>query len=214
MTQTWAYVGIIGGAIGASICIAAFLLNLFDQEWSTFPAWWEATSTAAALAAATVAVLYSSITLDREREREREWQAARVAAWPGEIKWGTKKVGGLDEPDWSQIHGLHAVVRNASDLPVTEVLVSFRLALVSVGQRGAATVDSSATLGTERLAVLPPSNDPIVVHLSDVHRDSPIDVDDLDEAARTELLVDLEFRDSAGRQWRREATTGILSIKG
>jgi hypothetical protein len=163
-------------------------------------AWIEAGATVIAVGAAIYAGIYAKKAYDKEVERDerreqdrRSSQAEKVAAWcerydysdaePSRVIGGSGVVGmtrAKPEPSWNYY------LRNASDVPVYDVVVLFR-----IGEH---------SLGTDALDVLPPGDEPIT-------REVPKHVKREARAGREEygevLRPFISFRDSGGRAWRR-----------
>lgn len=193
-----------------------FLLAAAGTRWvddrGAFPDWFAAVATFAAFGAAAVAARYAADVQQRESRRDqarardqRRAQASVVAAWPDSVRWGTRQEDGLDEDDMTVVTGVSAFLRNASDVPVTEVRIDFTFVLLGDDAKPI----GAARMGSERRAILEPTLEPITVWLSSVTDENPILVPDADEAARTEVRVDITFTDSAGRRWHRSAA-GVL----
>jgi hypothetical protein len=163
-------------------------------------AWVEAGATVVAVGAAIYAGVYAKKAYDTETERDRQRdndrqraQADSVAAWcdrydyspaepPRSYSSGGAFVvsGGRSRPDWNYY------LRNASDVPVYDVVVLFR-----IGEQ---------SLGTDAVDVLPPGEAP-------VSREVPEHVRTQATSAAHEhgeiIRCVVSFRDAAGRRWRR-----------
>lgn len=187
--------------------------RLTGRSASEFPSWLEAWATLIGVGAAIVAGFYAARAFGLESQREQRWEegqrashAALIAAWPAGLSLGTRPPNedGYAEDDPEAIVGAHAMLRNASPLPATEVEVDFWLVLMdetSVGR-------DRRLLGTERLAYLPPSQDsfPIDLNLSaKPHQRTQGEVD------HSELRVEVHFRDAAGQVWSRDAIGQLVA---
>lgn len=197
-----------------------FLLSAAGTAWSgdrnQFPAWLGGVSTAFALLAAMFAARYAARVFviealrdERRDQAERRSQAALVAAWPAPFAYEWDYRDGHEVP--VGIRTISAHLRNASPLPVTDVVVFYSLVLTDDdgNVENTYTIGSSG-IGKERLAILPPTDTPIERYCGGVSEVDVLWVPDLDELERTELRVDFEFRDSAGTRWRR-TSAGVLS---
>ena len=169
-------------------------------------AWVEAGATVVAVGAAIYAGAYAKKAYDAEVERDEERdedrkraQADRVAAWCDRYDYSPP------EPAEGYWHGDESVVtawsipawdyslRNASDVPVYDVVVLFR-----IGEH---------SLGTDALDVLPPDDEPTVREIpSQVRREAMSAAPQHGEIIRCIVA----FRDASGRRWRR-GFDGVLS---
>lgn len=151
-------------------------------------AWTEASATVVAVGAAIFAGRYAKKAYDKEVQRDeqrenerRSAQAEKVAAWCE--RW----VGEAGAWNYERYY-----LRNASDIPVYDVVVLFR--------------QGKHSLGTDSLDVLPPADEPVV-------REVPVHVRNEAHAAEAEhgqiIRPLVSFRDAAGRHWRRTAE-GLL----
>ena len=196
----------------AGCAVAGFLLAalLFGAPWHLPPNWgdiptWLATF--AAIAAGLVAYRVYQVEAQRDRlaEEERKGaQAAKIAAWYGsQSHTVTTRIGNSVQtypamkPKWG------AFLRNASDLPVYDVLVKFHFP----------GTDAKAASGNDNVQsivkmVLPPSDAP--VHL---------EVDELtlrffSEDSRADAFhrVEIEFTDAQGIRWHRDVKGRLKGI--
>lgn len=148
------------------------------------PAWLEAISTLAAFAAAGLAAYFSMQTQRQESNRARTEQASQVAAWYDE----TKKEPGF-------------YLRNASDLPVTSVIIGIRL--------------GGALVCTQPVGLLPPK----VKQFVELSSASLQEIADARHRPLTRggmggpRCVAIAFVDAAGHGWARDAD-GRLSEPG
>lgn len=193
------------GAIGATFCVAGLMVSLMGQPVADFPAWWEATSTAAAFAAATLAAVYAATTFERERSRDeerelqrRQEQASLVAAWVGELAPHSSSTGPVPIATGG-VSAVRVQLRNASALPVENVEI--RVELTEILASGATM---SQDLPLHILDVLPPDDRPLayVVPVPARHgAGMKVRAQTVDWSAR----VDLSFLDATGIGWTRKA---------
>jgi hypothetical protein len=181
--------------------------RLTGRPPSELPSWLEAWATLIGVGAAIVAGFYAARAFGLESQREQRWegnqrasQAALIAAWPAGLSLGTRP--SIDDvftkEDPEEIVGAHALLRNASPLPATEVEVDFWL----VPMDGTSVGRDRRLLGSERLAYLPPTQDNLRVDLNltaKPHRRTPSEIE------QSELRVEVHFRDAAGQVWSRDA---------
>lgn len=170
-------------------------------------AWVEAGATVVAVGAAIYAGVYAKKAYDTETARDRRRdddrrraQADCVAAWCDRYDYAPAEppraynsggalvvTGGRSRPGWNYY------LRNASDVPVYDVVVLFRI--------------GAQSLGTDAVDVLPPGEEP-------VSRDVPEHVRTQATSAAHEhgeiIRCVVSFRDAAGRRWRR-STDGRLA---
>lgn len=191
---------------GACVVFAASMVIglAVGADPGSFADWLAAVSTLAAFGAAVVAARYAAGAFDLESVREQRWvdnerssQARQVAAWAGvkevENRASGSVPGVFDKlfesgilPRTSTLEGVY--LRNASDLPVTQVSIRLFLA------------DEPA--GRMRLGVIPPAGVPLFVRTpNEMKVPANPEVLDIDGAEPT---VGLAFVDAAGRQWCRE----------
>lgn len=188
--------------------------------------WVAAIATVAAFGAAVIAARYAAGAFNLERAREelriraeQTAQAAQVAVWPHEFlpNW-------QQEPDGSSfvregIAGAVAMVRNASDIPVTNIHIDFRV--VHAHADGIAEADIRY-LGGVDLAVLPPGQEPSEVRwLAEsgavMIPGVPTLGDGMDYPNHgtydpSRLVVDVTFRDAAGVLWQRDRIGRLLAV--
>lgn len=217
MTKKFA-ASLVLAALAGSL-VVGLLANLAGAPSGSIPDWIEAIATVAAFIAAVFAARYAAgaFALERHRESqrldaERRAQASLVAAWPARfIQYMEEQQSGPPK-GLDTIAGAEALLRNASDLPVTNVHVDFWVVHAYADEHGPADIRH---LGGQTVAVLPPATEPHRVLWStegrqhfvegvptvgdprDHHPDQPPH-----DPAR--LILDLTFRDSAGVLWRRD----------
>ena len=190
----------VARASGATLLLLALILgaSIFGAMHSSseFPSWLEAIATVAAFLAAGMAVGFAAEAYALERRRDDRWeeerlqsQAAMVAAW-----WGTEDGKPVQGPWAGDKNPQGPLVRNASQLPIREVLLLI-------------WVDGERVASAQRWAVIPPGHGPRRVRLSDgALRDMwlKLDPDNSDPHGfvdRVELAV--SFIDSAEHRWAR-----------
>jgi hypothetical protein len=164
-------------------------------DWGDVPTW---LGVLLAGAAAAVALLLYLRDAERDRQAEADrrarldedppTQATRVGCWYGRAE-------GQIGPHQSPVPVWGAVVRNASDLPVYDVIVEFHFA--------SPRIDGSLwTLarGQTRRRLIPPGES--FVPMPDAMLREIVDTDS--------YLVAMSFRDAGNRQWRRDPD-GVLT---
>lgn len=194
---------------------AVLILALCGWDWAgdngtraELAAWLEATATIATVVAAVAAAVFAAgafkLETDREeqfRRDQRKHQAERVAAW-FDWEWTERPESGFSRA--TRIRRPVVRVRNASDLPVTEVHVTVRL--------------DEVVLGRMTHSLLAPDKDYIEVssEIKDglenfyAYRDS----DEADSAdLELEPCVDISFTDSGGRRWKRRHGRQLTEVK-
>lgn len=207
--------------IGSAVVIGL----LSGAETGSMADWVAATATVAAFGAAVIAARYAAGAFSLESNREgqllsaqRRSQAALVAVWPESFV-----------PNWEHNHdgtftviegvtGGVAMLRNASDVPVTSVHVDFTAILAYAdGLSGAKT----KYLGGEDLAVLPPSAEPKAIRW--VAPDAVMipgvptlgdgqDYPDYGTYDPSRLIVEITFRDAAGVLWHRDRVGFLTEV--
>lgn len=223
MTNRTALAATTAGALGV-VGLAVVIGLLLGAETGSMADWIAAIATVAAFGAAGLAAWHAARAFNLERERDvqsvrsqRTAQAALVAAWPDRFlgNWEQQHDGtSLSIPG---IRGAVAMLRNASDIPVTEVHVDFTAVLSFADATASATMKY---LGGTDLAVLPPASAPIeirwvvneeAVMIPGVPTVGPgDDYPDYGTYDPARLLVTITFRDATGVRWHRDQT-GLLS---
>lgn len=203
----------------AAVGVAIVIGLLSGAETGSMADWVAATATVAAFGAAVIAARYAAGAFHLESNREahflsaqRRSQAALVAVWSDRFL-----------PNWEHNHdgtstvvegitGGVAMLRNASDVPVTNVHVDFTVILAYAD--GLADADTRY-LGGEDLAVLPPSTEPREIRWSIASNavmipgvptlgDGQDYYPDYGTYDPSRLVVDITFRDAAGVLWHRD----------
>jgi hypothetical protein len=219
-----ALVATLGGTAGVMAVVICSGL-IFGAEAGSMADWVAAVATVAAFCAAVLAARYAAGAFSLERGREaqilqgrRTAQAALVAAWPDRFV-----------PNWEQQHsgpdlrvpgirGAVAMLRNASDVPVTGIHVDFDV--VNAYADAIAPADIRH-LGGVDLAVLPPGQElkelrwvaddvlmvPGVPTLGDES-----DYPDFGVYDPGRLLVTITFRDAAGVLWHRDPAGHLSEV--
>lgn len=164
-----------------------------DLEEGSIAEWVSALATIAAVIAAVYAGRAAKaalgIELNREGdrlERERQDQASKVAAWIGSIRTDpvTRETRSWGQPFAVTKHG--AKLRNASDVPVTDVVLRY--------------VVADGMCPESIYGVLPPADQPVFAEVED----SQNEWWDVSEAiAMGGLGVEITFRDARGQAWTR-----------
>jgi hypothetical protein len=135
------------------VLVVAGLCKLAFAD-GTYPAWLEAIATLAAFLATAIAVRYANGAYQLEELREQRWvgardraQASLVAAW-AEIRPRPGKPSFPDIGCW---------VRNASVVPVTNVVVQPEIQL-----------ETSPRTGSQGIDLIPPAKDRQLVRFAEV----------------------------------------------
>jgi hypothetical protein len=191
----------------AAVVVAAAMIGGILSDGDSFAAWLEAVSTLAAVLAAMYAGFYAANAWKLEVQREDQWvaqqrseQASRIAAWPGEPR--RHFTGQQDELTGESMsdgfEGLSVWLRNASDVPVTRVSIDATLVV-----RAAGTDPVRREVGTQEVALLEPSTEPIEKFVAaprpvnvNTYRPGNVDIEYWFE-------VSVSFRDAGGRDWQR-----------
>jgi hypothetical protein len=194
-----------------AVAVVATVLGVVFRHhlaWGDVPTWVLAALTLLAFAAAAFAgvVAYDLLRTEQDRDvaredAERRAQASKVAAWYGtwrsEITYSGGAVSG--PPSWPHSG---AVIRNASDLPVYDVRVSFCVAVSSAPAPGWRAEERYSS--PEPILVIAPGEE---------HVELPGNVRERETADGNEpkWLVGIQFTDADGRRWLR-APNGQLRV--
>lgn len=179
--------------------------------------WLEAVATVAAFAAAVTAAWYAAGAFRLESGREARWlegkqaaQAELVAAWfDMHVEDGSGPAHSNPLLDFASQPYPAVFIRNASDLPVTEVTVSYAAITWPAGDW------QRTELGADRIGLVPPSATPqhrvlgaaVYGEWSRLVRAA----ESADEAD-PDLLVTVRFLDAAGRMWGRSPTGRLEAL--
>jgi hypothetical protein len=129
----------------------------------------------------------------RQAEEQRRAQANQVAAWfgLGEVPGTRPRMDGpAVVPAWG------AVIRNSSGLPIYDVQAGFHL--ITETSTGAPWMPMYRGGTPAAIPVLPPGPDHLVPIPEDISSKLP-------EVSDTVYVVSIEFTDSAGNRWERDA---------
>jgi hypothetical protein len=203
------YVFIIIIAAGGLVLAASLALwAVTGTRLVEFPPWLESVSAFATFIAAVTAGIFAVAAFKIEFDRDVRWhvaqrrsQAALVAAWVYEAERDEEFETDDDGFEFATDIGLTAVrvkVRNASELPVTNVAIRVRLT--------AATDDGNGMdreIGTAGIAVLEPSPEAIQVVVL-----TPFDFIDEGAALPPDYTVHVstQFVDAADLSWERTSS--------
>ena len=188
----------------STISIAGVVAKHASFHWSLgdVPTWLGALATIGALIGAYAIWKVESgrdeFTAQERRDRaelEQRAQADRVAAWYGRSDDGSGGPQVIRE--WG------AFIQNSSDLPVYDLSVSFRFLTPQANDP-----DRSAERSLSDLIRVVPPTDRIFVRLDH----SVLEQTDRDSYGN--YVVALDFRDAAGRLWRRDAKGGLAERAG
>lgn len=188
---------VLGPSVAVGMALNADAGNIAD--------WVAAVSTTLALGAAVVAARVAFQTLDRELMKDGRGQAEMVSAWAAApMQWVADDVGHVEgQNDVSeadefavQVGGVDVRLRNASELPVTNVKLAVELILDH---------DAAPIPFAERrtIPVVPPGVSPqsVVVMADDpIARDQFVD---LHTTVLNRVILRLRFTDAAGMEWLR-----------
>lgn len=183
-------------ALAGALLISAVWANCrWGAGGDTLPGWIEALSTFAAFIAAVIAVAFAAGAFRLEVRRENRWhhdarraQASLVAGWIEERTEVTESGrGSYRMGAEQQVMGL--ALRNASELPVTDVWVG-----ITYSKRGNGMEAAS-------LETLPPGSEPRFYRFEDT-------VENMVFNENGEPSAVLLFTDAAGIRWRR--ADGVL----
>lgn len=219
VVKNWTTYATVAATILAVVAIAVVIGLISDAETGSMADWVAATATVAALGAAVIAARYAAGAYHLESAREgqllraqRSAQAALIAAWPDRFL-----------PHWEHNHdgtsttiegitGAVAMLRNASDVPVTNVHVDFTVVLAYAEDELAQA--NLRYLGGADVAVVPPGPEPLEIRWATEASAVMIpgvptlgagdDYPDHGTYDPGRLLVDIVFRDAAGVLWRRD----------
>jgi hypothetical protein len=189
-------------ACGLAILVVLLVAAAFDRGATNTDgaSWIEAISTLAAVVIATIAALFAGRAFVLEDRRERraqqdlqQFQAARVAVWAEVAKTRAQQGGRLRTyPGQLTIH-----LRNASDLPVTQVTVTLQLHGTKVdGNRWTTWGDDV------EFPLLPPASTPRAEQVRLPQRFADEWADYVDDGG-PEVTLAVSFRDSNNRWWVR-----------
>lgn len=198
---------VVTGTIILSIAAAWLGMDLLHRPAREFPAWWSASSTAAAFTAAAVAAMFAADAFRLEHRRDERWQTERrqaqaslVAAWPLNLVRVETRVGNA-VPDTVQL--VVARIINTSTLPVRNVYFE---AFVTVASNG---MSMRHRIGSHLVAVVPPGESSTEVRIP---ADDPARSFLQPGGASVDWIPDvrLSFTDAAGVRWMRDEN-GVLA---
>lgn len=202
-----------GAGSGALLLVSlgCWVAYFADGTWADAAGWVEALATVAAFSAAIIAAVLVGRTLDLELDREEQRleadmrsQAALVAAWPKAPTGEFDPVlddDGFEVSELYWIEGAHVSLRNASEVPVTDVRVDVMVTVLDPADGR----EVGYVHATRREAYLPPGSSPVQWTLlgpglrvpgglrarpGEMHSSLPI-------------RVDFYFTDAAGLRWHR-----------
>lgn len=185
----------------AALSVVLLTTSLSTTAWwiagrpvSEWPAWMEAGATLAAVGAAIVAGFYAARAFRLEFQRERRWeetqrsaQASLVAAWPGGSGMST-------ENHQAYYNSLSATIRNASELPVTDVQLNFYMITDSRQE------DDGALIAGYKTDYIPPST-AVPINITPLKPSEGGVV--IAHEKRPKVMVELTFRDTSSVEWIR-----------
>ena len=183
----------VAGVLG----LAALGWRWADDPRGNYASWLAAIATVAAFLAAIIAAFYAAGAFRLESERENRWleeqrraQASLVAAWIGSAELPIVGGGGFSPYAEAAMRASNTAegvyLRNASDVPVTQL--QYRLFL------------GFQPCGTRWYGTFPPAADPIFVPFRDA--DTTL-ANDGSQVIGGEYEVGISFRDAAGYIWYR-----------
>lgn len=205
------YAVVTGAVMIVAAVTAAGIVFRHSWNWGDFPSWIIAITTTLAFAAAAIAArvtyrLYKveagrdeTAAGDREarREAERRVQANKVAAWFHSEQDAVSGTGKALLVTWG------AVVRNASDLPVLDVKVTFSI-VQDLGTKAPWQPVQAAGL-LERIIVIPPGDERFIA--------IPDEIGELAAKIGSDShVVSIEFSDAAGNRWERNPRGVLIDL--
>lgn len=217
-------VAILNALLGAVVLSAA--LGLIGYLWArptekTELAQWfmASTSLVTVIAAAAAAYFaYRAFVLESQRERARlegevRAQASLVAGWRCEGWTGVVLATGRAQFErGTEVHGIQDVrylIRNASSLPITNVLVRARIFLtLPVGG------DVIFELPPRHHDLIPPSGEPVQLMTDGRGKSAGSILGYVGEFELPRVELDLEFTDASGLRWRRWADGRLEVVRG
>lgn len=226
MTNRTTYAALATGMIvGVGMVIVIGVAT--ETEAGSMADWVAAMATVAAFGAAVLAARYAAGAFALETGRDAQFlathrrsQAALVAAWPERFlpHWDHHPDGTSTVVEG--ISGGVAMLRNASDVPVTNVHVDFTVILTYAD--GIAETQTKY-LGGEDMAILPPSAEPREIRWwSDAPTAVMIpgvptlgdgqDYPDHGTYDPARLVVDITFRDASGILWHRDHSGRLSEV--
>jgi hypothetical protein len=197
-------------ASGGVLLMVWWILRDKQTSQADFAAWIEALSTLAAVFIATLGASYAfrAYVIEEGREQRvltdlRQVHAARVAAW-----YTTQRA------NTTRARGPSVVLRNASDLPVSGVVVTTELwGLTHHGPEVGEEPEWKMVWSTDqKVGLLPPSAQPVLLELED-YQGTVAARNLLQEDPEHEMRVSITFRDSNNTWWCRDAD-GLLDELG
>jgi hypothetical protein len=199
------------------VVIAAVLGIVFRHHlhWGDVPTWVLAATTLLAFVAAAFAgvVAYDLLRIESgrdeaaardrasRRDAEQREQAGKVAAWFG--TWDSPFPARPGSSQFMQAHG--AVIRNASDLPVYQVRITFCVATSS--DSGAPWQAREVCDSPEPILVIPPGVR--TAEIPDGVRERETDGEN-----EPKWLVGIQFIDADGRSWLRAPSGQLRQVPG
>lgn len=217
-------VAILVALLGALVISAA--LGLIGYAWArpteqTELAQWfmASTSLVTVIAAAAAAYFaYRAFVLEFHRERARlegevRAQASLVAGWRCEGWNGVVLATGRAHFErGTEVHGIQDVrylIRNASSLPITNVLVWARIFLtLPVGG------EVIFELPSRHHDLIPPSSEPVQLMTDGQGKSAGSVLGYVGEFDLPRVELDLEFTDASGLRWRRWADGRLEVVTG
>lgn len=196
----------------AVVCAFAgfiFAALLFGKPWHLSPAWGDIPTWLATIAATAAGIVaYSVYRIEAQRDRisdaeRRSTQAAKIAAWYGSRpQHVTRRIGDSVQTSTSPEPVWGAFLRNASDLPVSDVTVEFHF------PSSASDPAETWNIHTIEKGTLPPNDTPIHLTIDEaalrIYSDDPR----VDAFHR----VEIEFTDTQGVRWHRDVKGRLKDI--
>ena len=201
-------VQVVAGAGLIAVC-ALLTGKAADASGGSYADWLAALATLAAFVAAGIAVWYARRAFEIERRRElqveddrRMQQASRVAGW-------TRPLLAVTDVE-TKFNAIQIWLRNASDVPVTQVKFSIYVAYV-LGNPGDPML--TALIHEQKVTVLPPAEAPQELTIVDGKSLSlAAEYWNLPVGHEPELRMRLEFQDASSTWWLR-STNGVLTVQ-
>lgn len=216
------------GATAVVVGIAVLGWRWADTDATELAQWLMAATSVVTLVAAVAAAVYAAGAFRLEGDREDRWndaqrraQAGLVAAWADEgvqsivLKGQSNELTGEVQ---GQVTGRQvlAQLRNASEIPVTDVHLTPGIDIVGQDEDGRDHVLDRVHGRTKKIAVLPPASQPkphkLVVTQPSAKGHELRRLYPSIGPMRQQPFVNIEFTDAAGVRWRRNEDSNLIEI--
>lgn len=205
-------------ALGASVLILVTGLTAWGWRWAgtsrtELAQWAMAASSVWTLIAAVAAAVYAAGAFKLESDREDRWndtqtraQASVVAAWPEVIVWTTERDDDGYLVDVPIPQAVRVMLRNASDVPVSDVAITAVARLTDLQGRHLQSYD----FGRATRELLPPTATPLHTTVGPEGDVTDWVYPEEVNFSQWRVFVSLKFTDAGGRTWVRNHD-GILT---